>query len=110
MARSAWRISVLAPPSVFAGVATELTAIVGEPTIGAEKEEDRRPRGFVWLLNLPGQDTPPEQHPQLMLPELDIEDKAEFRFVQTHGAGLYEFGVCVDKSESKRGWSDTSYG
>ena len=111
MARSASRISVLAPPSVFAGVATELTAIVGEPTTGAEKEEeDRRPCGFVWLLNLPGQDTPPERHPRLMLRELDTEDEAESRFVQTHGAGLYDVGVCVDKSESKRGWSDTPYG
>ena len=105
-------LCVLAPPSVFAGVATELTAIVGEPPIGAEKEEDRRPRELVWLLDLPGQgqDTPPERHPRLVLREPDIKDEAQLSFVQTHGAGLYEVGVCVDESGDKRGWSDTPYG
>ena len=106
-------LCVLAPPSVFAGVATELTAIVGGPRIGAEEEEeDRRTRELVWLLDLPGQgqDTPPERHPRLVLREPDIEDEAELRFVQTHGAGLYEVGVCVDESGGKQGWSDTPYG
>jgi hypothetical protein len=90
-----------------------LTAIVGEPPIGAEKkEEDRRPRELVWLLELPGhgQDTPPERHPRLMLREPDIEDEAELRFVQTHGAGLYEVGVRVDGSGGTHGWSDTPHG
>ena len=106
-------LCVLAPPSVFAGVATELTAIVGEPPIGAEKEEeDRQTRELVWLLELPGQgqDTPPERHSRLVLCEPDIEDEAELRFVQTHGAGLYEVGVCVDESGGERDWSDTPYG
>jgi hypothetical protein len=66
----------------------------------------------VWLLELPGQgqDTPAERHPRLVLREPDIEDEAELRFVQTHGAGLYEIGVCVNESGGKRGWSYTPYG
>ena len=90
-----------------------MTAIVGESPIAAEmEEEDRRPRELVWLLELPGQgqDTPPERHPRLVLREPDVEDEGELRFVQTHGAGLYEVGVRVDESGGKRGWSDTPYG
>lgn len=97
---------MLAPPSTFAGVVNELTAIVGEPPIEAIQEE---PLEFVWLLDLPGQVTP-KRHPQLVLCEPDAEDEAELRFVQTHGAGLFEVGVRVDESGGKRGWSDTPYG
>jgi hypothetical protein len=102
---------VLAPPSVFAGVANELTAIVGEPPIevGVQEGEGEEPRELVWLLDLPGQVTP-RWHPQLVLCEPDIEDEAELRFVHTHGAGLFEVGVRVDESEGKRGWSDTPFG
>lgn len=105
------QLRVLAPPSVFAGVVNELTAIVGEPPIEVLQEEDERggPREFVWLLDLPGQVTP-KRHPQLVLCEPDIEDEAELRFVQMHGAGLFEIGVRVDESRGKRGWSDTPYG
>lgn len=97
---------MLAPPSVFAGVANELTAIVGEPPIEAIEEE---PRELVWVLDLPGQVTP-KRHPQLVLCEPDVEDEAELGFVQTHGAGLFEIGVRVDERRGKRGWSDTPYG
>ena len=103
---------MLAPPTEFAGVVNELTAIVGEPPIEAiqeEYEEGEEPREFVWLLDLPGQVTP-KRHPHLVLCEPDIEDEAELRFVQMHGAGLFEVGVRVDESEGKRGWSDTPYG
>lgn len=101
---------MLAPPSVFAGVVNELTAIVGEPPIEARHEEaEGEPRELVWLLDLPGQ-VAPKRHPQLVLCEPDIEDEAELRFVQTHGAGLFEVGVRVDESGGKRGWSDTPYG
>jgi hypothetical protein len=99
---------VLAPPSVFAGVVNELTAIVGEPPIEAIHEEGE-PLELVWLLDLPGQ-VAPKRHPLLVLCEPDIEDEAELRFVQTHGAGLFEVGVRVDESGGKRGWSDTPYG
>ena len=103
-------LRVLAPPSVFAGVVNELTAIVGEPPIEARHEEaEGEPRELVWLLDLPGQ-VAPKRHPQLVLCEPDIEDEAELRFVQTHGAGLFEVGVRVDESGGKRGWSDTPYG
>jgi hypothetical protein len=105
---------VLAPPSVFAGVANELTAIVGEPPIEVlqeedEEEEGEEPRELVWLLDLPGQ-VAPRWHPHLALCEPDVENEAELRFVQTHGAGLFEVGVRVDESAGKRGWSDTPFG
>jgi len=109
---------VLAPPSVFAGVANELTAIVGEPPIEMadqeewdeeEEGEGEQPRELAWLLNLPGQ-AAPKRHPHLVLCEPDIEDEAELRFVHTHGAGLFEVGVRVDGSGGKRGWSDTPFG
>ena len=106
---------MLTPPSVFAGVATELTAITGRPPIEAGKdgeEEADRPRELVWLLDLPGrgQVTLPKWHPRLVLRESDIEDEAELMFVQTHGAGLFEVGVRVDESGCNEGSSDTSYG
>lgn len=48
-------LSVLATPSVFAGVANELMAIVGELPIEVVQEgEGERPRDPVWLLDLPG--------------------------------------------------------
>jgi len=99
---------------VFAGVVNELTAIVGEPPIEAIQEEDSddegvEPRELVWLLDLPGQITP-KRHPQLVLCEPDVEDEAELRFVQTHGAGLFEVGVRVEESGGKRDWSDTPFG
>jgi hypothetical protein len=105
---------VLAPPGVFAGVATELTAITGGPPIEADKdgeEEDGRPHELVWLLDLPGQGqvTSPKWHPRLVLRESDIEDEAELMFVQTHGAGLFEVGVRVDESGGNEGSSDTPY-
>ncbi len=103
---------MLAPPRVFAGVVNELTAIVGEPPIEVIQEEDEEgvaPRELGWLLNLPDQVTP-KRHPRLILCEPDIEDEAELRFVQTHGAGLFEVGVRVDDSGGKQGWSDTPFG
>ena len=62
---------MLAPPSVFEGVAAELTAIIGKPPIVAnkddreeeeEEEKRERPRELVWLLDSPGQVTPAEWH------------------------------------------------
>ena len=76
-AQSTAHLRVLAPPSVFAGVANELTAVVGEPPIEVLQEEERdnsAPRKLVWLLDLPGQVTP-RWHPQLLLCEPDIEDE-----------------------------------
>ncbi|KAI9507130.1 glyoxalase-like domain-containing protein [Russula earlei] len=96
-------LRVLAPPSVFAGAAAELTAIVGEEPIDVSSNE------LVWLLDLPGQVTP-KRHPQLVLCEPDVEDEGEMRFAQTHGAGLFEVGVRVDESDGKQGWSDTPFG
>jgi len=96
-------LRVLAPPSVFVGVATELAAIVGEPPIEVSEGE------LVWLLDLPGQLTP-KWHPQLLLCEPDVDDEDELRFVQTHGAGLFEIGVRVDERSGKRRWSDTPFG
>jgi hypothetical protein len=43
----------------------------------------------VWLLDLPGQGSP-KWHPQLVLCEPDIGDEDELRFVDTHGAGLFD--------------------
>ena len=94
---------MLAPPALFAGVATELTAIVGEPPI-----EDLDGK-LVWLLDLPGK-IAPRWHPQLVLCEPDVDDEDELHFVQTHGAGLFEIGVRVDETRGKRGWSDTPFG
>ena len=100
---------MLAPPSAFEGVAAELTAIVGEPPIKADKdyweeeENGGRPRELVWLLDLPGQVAPSKWHPRLVLCEPDVENEAESRFVQSHGAGLFEVGVRVDESAGKRG-------
>jgi hypothetical protein len=97
---------VLAPRSVFAGVATELTAIVGEPPIQTENSDNE----LVWMLDLPGDQVTPKWRPKLVLREPDVEDDAELRFVGTHGAGLFEVGVRVDESGGKSGWSDTPFG
>ncbi|KAF8484006.1 hypothetical protein DFH94DRAFT_603659, partial [Russula ochroleuca] len=88
-------LRALAPPSVFAGVASELTEIVGEPPIEAYKDENGVV--LVWLLDLPGQ-VATLWHSQLMLCEPDFESEAESRFVQTHGAGVFEVGMSVDES------------
>ena len=53
-----------------------------------------------------GQVTQPKWHPQLVLRESDIEDKAKL----SHGAGLFEDGVRVDESGGKQGSLDTPYG
>lgn len=52
---------------------------------------------LVWLLDLPGQ-VATLWHSQLMLCEPDFESEAESRFVQTHGAGVFEVGMSVDES------------
>jgi len=49
----------------------------------------------MWLLDLPGQ-LMPKWHPQLLLCELDVNDKDDLRFVQMDGAGLFEIGVHVN--------------
>jgi len=45
-------LRMLTPPSVFMGIATELTVIMGKPPIEVSEGE------LVWLLNLLGQLTP----------------------------------------------------
>lgn len=45
--------------------------------------------------------------PRLVLCESYFEDEAELRFVESHGAGLFEVGVRVDGSGGKQGSSDT---
>jgi hypothetical protein len=87
-----------------------VTVIVGKPRIEVDKgreEETGRPRELAWFLDLPGQDqvTPPKWHPWLVLRELDIEDEAELRFVQTH-----EAAVRVGENGGKQSSSDTRMG
>ena len=48
---------------VFAGVTTELRAIIGVPPTGANEGVDDRANEFVWLLELPGQVPPSKRHP-----------------------------------------------
>ncbi|KAF8483998.1 hypothetical protein DFH94DRAFT_843486 [Russula ochroleuca] len=107
--RMCWGIAhlrVLAPPSVFAGVANELTAIMGEQPIEVvqeegdeEEEEGEEPRELVWLLDLTGQ-VAPKWQPQLVLCDPDVENEAELRFLQTHGAGLSQ--VKMPRKEVKQ--------
>jgi hypothetical protein len=101
---------VLAPPSEFAEVTNELTAIVSEPSIEVLQEEgdesdDSEPRELKWLLNLPGQVTS-TWHPKLVLCEPNIEDEAELRFVHIHRAELFRVGIHIDESRRMRDWSD----
>jgi len=102
-AQSIAHLRVLAPPLVFPGVTTELTAIIGEAPI------EISPTERAWLLDIPGQVTP-KWHPHLILCVPDVDDEAELRFVQTHGAGLFEIGVRIDESNGRQGWSDTPFG
>ena len=81
---------MLTPPSVFVGIATKLTAIVGKPPIEVSEGE------LVWLLDLLGQ-LMPKWHLQLLLCEPDVNNEDELHFVQTYGAGLFEIGVHVDE-------------
>jgi hypothetical protein len=67
----------------------------------AEEGKGEHLRDLVWLLDLTGQVTP-RWNSQLALCEPDIEDEAELRFVDTHGAGLFEVGVRVDDGGGKR--------
>jgi hypothetical protein len=95
---------MLALPSVFTGIATELIAIVGEPPN----------RGFGGGARVAAQtcraNSRPSGYTQLLLCKLDVDDEDELRFVQTHGAGLFEIGVRVDERCGKRRWSDTPFG
>jgi hypothetical protein len=90
-------LCMLAPLSIFTGVATKLCVIVGEPPIKVLEGE------LVWLLNLPGQLTP-KWHLQLLLCEPDDDDDDKLHFVQMHGAGCLriEIGVHIDERCGKR--------
>ncbi|KAH9053736.1 glyoxalase-like domain-containing protein [Lactarius vividus] len=107
--RAVAHLRVLAPPRTFAAVSAEFTAILGEAPIEG-------PAGaHVWLLDLlPGGATvTPENsklHPRLLLCAPDASDEAEVRFVESHGAGLFEVGVRVDEDGEKRGSSETPFG
>ncbi|KAF8264651.1 peptidase S8/S53 domain-containing protein [Lactarius quietus] len=107
-AQSIAHLRVLAPPRTFAAVSAELTAIVGEAPIEG-------PAGtHVWLLDLlPGGLTvalkDQKLHLRLLLCEPDVSNEAEVRFVESHGAGLYELGVRVEDG-GKRGSSETPFG
>ena len=73
-------LPALAPPGVFAGIIAERTAIVSEPaTEAAASLCGSRPNcaQLAW-------------HPLPVLCEPDIENEAELRFVQSHGAGLFK--------------------
>ncbi|KAI9453911.1 glyoxalase-like domain-containing protein [Lactarius psammicola] len=102
-------LRVLAPPRTFSAVSAELTAIVGEAPIEG-------PAGaHVWLLDLlPGGVTVAPKdlrlHPRLLLCLPDASDGAEVRFVESHGAGLFEVGVRVDEDSERRGSSETPFG
>ena len=108
-ARGMAHLRVLAPSRTFAAVSAELTAIVGEAPIEG-------PAGaHVWLLDLlpEGATVAPKDlklHPRLLLCEPDASNEAETRFVESHGAGLFEVGVRVDEDGGKRGWSETPFG
>jgi hypothetical protein len=81
------------------------------PPIGADKEEEAgQPRELVWLVDLSGQVVPSNWHPRLVLRELDIEEEAGLRFVQTLSAGLFEVGERFDESRGRQSWLDTLYG
>jgi len=103
-------LRVLAPRSTFTAVSAELTAILGEAPIEG-------PAGaHLWLLGLlPGDVTASQPkdlklHSRLLLCEPDTSDEAEVRFVESHGAGLFEVGVRVDEDGGKRGLSETPFG
>ena len=99
-------LRALAPPRTFAAVSAELTAIVGEAPIEG-------PAGaHVWLLDLlpGGVMVDLRLHPRLVLCEPDASNEAEMRFVESHGAGLFEVGVRVDEDGGKRGSSETPFG
>jgi hypothetical protein len=102
-------LRVLAPPRMFTSVSAELTAILGEAPI-------KGPAGsHVWLLDLlpGGITTTPKDlklHPRVLLCEPDASKEDEVRFVESHGAGLYEVGVQVDEDSGKRGSSETPFG
>jgi len=98
-------LCILAPLSVFTGVATKLCVIVGEPPIEVLEGE------LVWLLNLPGQ-LMPKWHPQLLLCKLDDDDDDELCFVQMHGVGCLriEIVVHIDERCGKWCWLDTLFG
>ena len=93
---------MLALPSVFIGIAIELTMIMGEPPIEVLKGE------LMWLLDLLGQLTP-KWHLQLLLCKPDINNEHELCFVQMYGAGLFEIGVHIDERCGKQHWSDTPF-
>ena len=94
---------MLAPLSVFTDIATKLTAIMGEP-------QSRFWRGSSCGRSNCRANSHPSGYTQLLLCKLDVDDEDELRFVQTHGAGLFEIGVRVDKRCGKRRWSDTPFG
>ena len=100
-------LRVLAPRSTFTAVSAELTAISGEAPIEGPAG------GHLWLLDLlPGDMTPKDLklHSRLLLCEPDASDEVEVRFVESHGAGLFEVGVRVDEDGGKRGFSVTPFG
>jgi hypothetical protein len=94
---------------MFTSVSAELTAILGEAPI-------KGPAGsHVWLLDLlpGGITTTPKDlklHPRVLLCEPDASKEDEVRFVESHGAGLYEVGVQVHEDSGKRGSSETPFG
>lgn len=99
-------LRLLTPAHTFAAVCAEITAIVGEAPISG-------PAGaLVWLLDLlpEGAVKDLRLHPRLLLCEPDASDEAETRFVESHGAGLFEVGVRVDEDGGKQGWSETPFG
>jgi hypothetical protein len=66
----------------------------------------------LWLLDLlPGDVTSKDLklHSRLLLCDPDASDEAEVRFVESHGAGLFEVGVQVDEDGGKRGFSETPF-
>jgi hypothetical protein len=99
-------LQVLTPRSIFTAISAELTAILGEAPIDG-------PAGLhLWLLDLlPGDITPKDLklHSRLLLCDPDASDEAEVRFVESHGAGLFEVGVRVDEDGGKRGFSETPF-
>lgn len=82
---------------------------MSEASIGVVREEKESRTRADEIARPAGPSYAPSQHPQLVC-EPDIDDEAELRFVQTHGAGLFELGCALTRvGASAAGWSDTLF-
>ncbi|KAI0061996.1 hypothetical protein BV25DRAFT_1825858, partial [Artomyces pyxidatus] len=99
-AQSIAHLRVLAAHEAFSEVSKELESVVGEPPVVLSPSE------HAWVFAVPSSDA--VWHPRLILREPDANDEAEAKFIETHGAGLFEVGVRVERGEKAK--VDTPYG